>query len=1367
MKTICDRKKVDGYYVGLDLGTSSVGWAVTDKEYSLVRYNNKDMWGSRLFDEAETAATRRVFRAARRRNKRKRQRIALLQELFAEEIAKVDSEFFLRLKESKFHPEDKRVEGKYNLFNEQEFTDKDYFDQYPTIYHLRKALIYGDTKPDLRLVYLALHHIIKNRGHFLMEGQDLHNVKDFTNVYLRFSGYLADNMEIEIPIEVQHMMEEILTDSSLTINDKKKKLNTAFDTNDKQLKTILAAIAGGKVQLKDLYANEEYADAEKTSIDFTKVAYEDEREEYEAVLQEDIQLLDIIKSVYDWTVLTEILGAHNYLSDALTETYEQHGKDLADIKYFLKNYGTDEDYFNALVSEKVKNNYTSYIGTTSYRGKKYIHHNGKTTQEDVNKFFEKQVEDYQVEEKDRTRYENLTFRLKERIALPKLRSKNNSVIPYQVHKMELEAILENVARYYPFLNEADETGYKVRDKIVKIMTFRIPYYVGPLNAYHGEENGGTGNAWIIKKTDEKILPWNFDKVVDKAASAERFIRRMTNKCSYLIGADVIPDDSLLYSKYKVLNEINNLRINGEPISIELKQKIFEQLFKTNKNVTMRKFITFLKKQGMEDADQAVITGVDNKFNSSYRTYVEFHQIFGDKINNEPWISIVEDIIRWKCLYGEDNSIFRAKVKEVHGDQLSEDELRKSVRKNFTGWARFSEEFLTEIPGASRETGEIFESIIDALWQTNDNLMELLSSKYTFAEGIEEWNKTDEVISRITYDKILKEAYISPAVKRTVWQTITILEEIRKIMGKVPERIFLEMTRAPETKKERKESRKKQLLDLYKACGQDVAYLKDSLEKHEDSDLRQKKLYLYYTQMGRCMYTGRIIDLDELLTDRNNIYDIDHIYPRSLTKDDSIDNTVLVTRKVNLGKSDSYPLSKEIRNKQRFFWIQLREKKFISDRKFSRLIRNTKLTTEELAGFISRQIVETSQSVKAVADILKKIYPDTLLVYTKARNVSDFRHKFELLKVRELNDTHHANDAFLNIVVGNTYYTQFTSNPFNFIKKKQQEEEKNPYNLAKVFDRKIERHGEEAWDPDKMLPKVKEIMSRKTVNITIMPYEQRGKLFNATLYPKEPILAKAKTMVPLKGSESRLKDLSKYGGYDSLTGAYFIVVEHTEKKRRIRTFETVYLMYANNIKNNKDLTQYCIEQLGLIDPQIICPKVKMKSKIYYDDYPFILKSRSSGGKSLRCVDAQAIYLNTKSYKVFREVSTIAQKTKDSKNTFLPKYLPSDDELRELYNEFVFALSGGPFSQRKGNPQKSLKEGKDKFEDLAIVEKIKVLSEIAKIFSLSSNNGVNLKSIGGAGRAAIIEISNKITGHDVILVHESPTGLHVKKTVLSKK
>ena len=41
---------MEKYYLGLDIGTNSVGWAVTDPSYRLERFHKKDMWGIRLLN---------------------------------------------------------------------------------------------------------------------------------------------------------------------------------------------------------------------------------------------------------------------------------------------------------------------------------------------------------------------------------------------------------------------------------------------------------------------------------------------------------------------------------------------------------------------------------------------------------------------------------------------------------------------------------------------------------------------------------------------------------------------------------------------------------------------------------------------------------------------------------------------------------------------------------------------------------------------------------------------------------------------------------------------------------------------------------------------------------------------------------------------------------------------------------------------------------------------------------------------------------------------------------------------------------------------------------------------------------------------
>lgn len=188
------------YTIGLDIGTNSVGWAVITDEYRLMAKKmsihgntekkkvKKNFWGARLFDEGQTAEARRSKRTTRRRLMRRRYRILELQKIFAEEILKIDTNFFVRLDESFLNPEDKQY-TRFPIFPTME-EEKSYYQTYPTIYHLRQKLADSTEKADIRLVYLALAHIIKYRGHFLFEGElDTENTsveetfKDFLEIY--------------------------------------------------------------------------------------------------------------------------------------------------------------------------------------------------------------------------------------------------------------------------------------------------------------------------------------------------------------------------------------------------------------------------------------------------------------------------------------------------------------------------------------------------------------------------------------------------------------------------------------------------------------------------------------------------------------------------------------------------------------------------------------------------------------------------------------------------------------------------------------------------------------------------------------------------------------------------------------------------------------------------------------------------------------------------------------------------------------------------------------------------------------------------------------------------------------------------------
>ena len=195
------------FYIGTDIGTNSVGVACTDEDYNLLRAKGKDCWAVRLFDEAETAEKRRTYRTNRRRLDRRKQRIKFLQELFSPFIT--DETFFIRLNNSQFLPEDKDAllfGDKNNLFS-GEYDDKRFHEEFPTIYHLREALING-CDYDLRLYYLAIHHIVKYRGHFLFEGS-LEEARDLSRLLKELNEVISDTYGEDAPHFCVSEVEEI------------------------------------------------------------------------------------------------------------------------------------------------------------------------------------------------------------------------------------------------------------------------------------------------------------------------------------------------------------------------------------------------------------------------------------------------------------------------------------------------------------------------------------------------------------------------------------------------------------------------------------------------------------------------------------------------------------------------------------------------------------------------------------------------------------------------------------------------------------------------------------------------------------------------------------------------------------------------------------------------------------------------------------------------------------------------------------------------------------------------------------------------------------------------------------------------------
>ncbi len=188
-----------------------------------------------------------------------------------------------------------------------------------------------------------------------------------------------------------------------------------------------------------------------------------------------------------------------------------------------------------------------------------------------------------------------------------------------------------------------------------------------------------------------------------------------------------------------------------------------------------------------------LSGIDNIVKNDLKSYRDFKKILGDKFDKER----VENIILWITLYGESRKLVKEKITKVYGDVYTVDEIEKMSRLTYKDWGILSRKLLTELVSEklyNEETGECL-NIIGAMRQGTILFMELLADKFDYMSQIKNHNKENkDDITEITPD-ILENLYASPAVKRSIWQTVRIVEELKTIIGCAPTKIFVETTRS--------------------------------------------------------------------------------------------------------------------------------------------------------------------------------------------------------------------------------------------------------------------------------------------------------------------------------------------------------------------------------------------------------------------------------------------------------------------------------------------------------------------------------------------------------------------------------------------
>ena len=529
----------------------------------------------------------------------------------------------------------------------------------------------------------------------------------------------------------------------------------------------------------------------------------------------------------------------------------------------------------------------------------------------------------------------------------------------------------------------------------------------------------------------------------------------------------------------------------------------------------------------------------------------------------------EDLVLWNTVF-EDRDILRRKILKTYGDLLTEKAVDDFCHKRLSGWGKLSERLLTGI-WADTASGDM--CVMDVLEQgrpygryrgSSMNLMQILNDD---ALGFKmEIKRLNDSHMQMAEGFDLNALPGSPALRRGVSQAMKVLDDIVSVAGKAPDRIYLKVTRTASNSRKGKRTAKRsdkiklalKALDADAAADLGAAKLLRELGMFDEKEINER-IYLYFHQAGKCLYTGKPIDITRIAS---NDYYVDHVVPLAYRKDESLDNKVLVYAEASRYKSETLLVSPAVQRKMLPFWRMLRNAGLMSERKLNALIR-TEISEGMLKSIIGRQFTENSWEAKLFTAAIAAKYPGTVVIPVKAGVIGAVRSRIGIPKSLKANQFYPAHDALLAAEVGR--YMELAKPAFvhNRVKYEQymrkiklvdEENKKAPKSQLDFFaggfffDRVDKDTGEVYWNKDEEVERIYRACGWKNLRVTYAAFEDGGAFWKQTIYsPRE----KSKLIATKSDRPAEI-----YGGYSSQTFANFFVYEVMKKKVKQLRFGAV-------------------------------------------------------------------------------------------------------------------------------------------------------------------------------------------------------------------
>lgn len=254
---------------------------------------------------------------------------------------------------------------------------------------------------------------------------------------------------------------------------------------------------------------------------------------------------------------------------------------------------------------------------------------------------------------------------------------------------------------------------------------------------------------------------------------------------------------------------------------------------------------------------------------------------------------------------------------------------------------------------------------------------------------------------------------NPVVLRALSQARKVINGVVRRYGS-PARIHIETAReVGKSFKDRKEIEKRQeenRKDREKAVAKFREYFPNFVGEPKSKDIL--KLRLYEQQHGKCLYSGKEINLGRL--NEKGYVEIDHALPFSRTWDDSFNNKVLVLGSENQNKGNQTPYEyfngKDSSREWQEFKARVETSRFPRSKKQRILLQKF-----DEDGFKERNLNDTRYVnrflCQFVADHMRLTGKGKRRVFASNGQITNLLRGFwGLRKVRAENDRHHALDA---------------------------------------------------------------------------------------------------------------------------------------------------------------------------------------------------------------------------------------------------------------------------------------------------------------------------------------------------------------------